>query len=105
VVALKWPHSTLGDPTEAVAGWLDELAPFDRDQAEAAVRRLAGREFAPTVGLVAQEIRRAAQGPAPSFDELQQWLSRHASAAAVRADEHADRHVGRARAARRRRRA
>jgi hypothetical protein len=78
VVALKWPHSNLGAPEEAVAGWLDELAAFDRGDVEAAVRRLsgAGREFAPTAGIVAQEVRLAQQGEPPSFDDFMAGLGR-----------------------------
>lgn len=77
VVALKWPHSRIGARDETIAGWLDELGPFDRASVEAAVRRLAGREHAPTAGVVAAECRRGMQGDAPSFDELQAFVARH----------------------------
>lgn len=79
VVAIKWPNSNLGERQAAAANWLDALGAFDRDDVAAAVKRLAaaGREFAPTADQVAQEVQLALQGPPPSFDEVQAFLSRH----------------------------
>lgn len=80
MVAGWWPRSDLGAPDVAVALWLDELRPYTPEQVETALRRLhtSGRQDAPTAGLVAQTIQVALQGPPPSFDELQLWISRHA---------------------------
>lgn len=70
VVAMKWPHANLGNLDEAVTIWLAELAVFERADVEAAVLRLGDREFPPTCGHVAAEVRRALQGPPPGFDDM-----------------------------------
>jgi hypothetical protein len=78
-VRMLWPHSELGEPEEAAAMWHAKLAPFDLADAEGAIQRLAdaGREHAPLPGVVVHALELDRQGDAPSFEDMQLWLSRH----------------------------
>jgi hypothetical protein len=76
-----WPHSDIdqGDPVATARLWLARLASYACEDVERVVKRLsdAGREHAPTVGVVVNALELDRQGDPPSFDELQAWLSRH----------------------------
>lgn len=75
-VSKRWPHAQLD--TDAGDVWLEDLADVPAEEAQAAVRRWAraGERFPPPSGWVRSDVERAAQAPAPSFDDLQATLSR-----------------------------
>jgi hypothetical protein len=78
-IARRWPHAPL--PIDSGDVWLADLAEIPAAEALAAVTRWAraGEQFPPTSGWVRSDVDRQAQTAAPSFDELQAFLSRHAS--------------------------
>lgn len=79
-VARRWPHCDVAP--DAGDAWMVDVAELAEAEVRAAIRSWArsGRaeaRFAPTSGWVAGECARRRAAPAPSFDELQRWLSRH----------------------------
>lgn len=81
VVRMLWPHSKLGNSSDEVVGiWHDLLGRFDRRIVEVTIRQLAesGREQAPPPGVVVSAVRQREALPAPSFDDMQAFLSQHA---------------------------
>jgi hypothetical protein len=81
MVKLWWPHSTVGmDAASLIEAWHAALADYDRGEIEVAVRHelRTGREHAPAVGVIAHRIELGRQGPAPSGEDAQRWLARHA---------------------------
>lgn len=80
-VRLLWPHSNLGQPSDATAAWHRLLERFTAQDVELAVRELAatGREHAPPPGVVLRTVAdRATDLPTweDAWDEIDRLISR-----------------------------